>query len=750
MALVLIDNYDSFTWNIYQYLCSLGADVRVYRNDKTTVEEVAALKPAHIVISPGPGHPSTDAGVSKAIIAHFAGKVPILGVCLGHQCIYEMYGGTVSFAGEIVHGKTSALKHDGKGLFLDVPQDVEVTRYHSLAGDPATLPSDLVVTARTADGVIEGLRHRSLCIVGVQFHPESILSGYGMEMFATFLRMHAGTWAEQPEFKVDSQSVELPTTPKAGQAKVEASHGAPTILQRIQAQRKLDVAAAKSEPGRAEHQLRALVEANACEPAIDLYRQLQGSAAPGNQRKGLQARRYAEAGAAVISVLTEPTWFRGRIEDLRQARDAVAHLPYRPAILRKDFIIDTYQIYEARLAGADTILLIVAILTDVELTDLMNVSRSLGMEPLVEVNNSDEMQRALSLGARVIGVNNRNLHTFDVDPSTTTQLAQQVPPDVILAALSGITKRADVEPYLVAGASAVLVGEALMRSKDPATFIRELRAVKSPLVVDIEAPIPTTATEAPLVKICGIRTVEAALVAVEAGAKLIGMIFAPTRRRVTVGRARAIVEAVRTAASTSVTREIIDGTTTEVEEDNIIGGTPCSDAVAANMAGLNWFDFHVQQISKSPRPLLVGVFQNQSVEYMTRVARDVGLDFIQLHGQEPTEVSTLLPVPTLHDRNNAALLRREVRREGYHAIPVLDALVVGAAHQGGQGVIAPSCDAQPNLPVILAGGLNPQNIAGIVNRLKPWAVDVSSGIETDGVQDVAKIRAFIKAAQGSL
>ncbi|KAI8058160.1 indole-3-glycerol phosphate synthase-domain-containing protein [Syncephalis plumigaleata] len=812
MVLVLIDNYDSFTWNIYQYLCSLGADVRVFRNDKTTVDEVASLNPTHVVISPGPGHPSTDAGISKTVIAHFAGKIPVLGVCLGHQCIYEMYGGVVNATGEIVHGKTSALVHDGKGLFLGVPQGVEVTRYHSLAGDPSTLPADLMVTARTADGVIEGVRHRSLCIVGVQFHPESILSGYGMEMLASFLRMHAGTWAEQQEFNVacstDDPAVTINGTTNGATTAVTittttttAGTGAPTILERIQAQRKLDVAAAKAQPGQSEEQLRALVEANANEPAIDLYRRLQASAAPGQPavmaeikraspskgiidisiNAGLQARKYAEAGAAVISVLTEPTWFRGNLEDLRQARSAVSHLPYRPAILRKDFIVDAYQIYEARLAGADTVLLIVAILTDVELAELMQVSRSIGMEPLVEVNNQEEMQRALKAGARVIGVNNRNLHTFDVDPTTTTQLAHQVPSDVILAALSGIMKRADVEPYLVAGASAILVGEALMRSSDPAACIRELRAVTSPNV-DIDAIDTSThngGRTPPHVKICGIRTVEAALAASEAGARFLGMIFAPTRRRVTIGQARAIAESVRAAyaPNSRVVNNGTNGTTTMKhidvnvdDDDDVTGGTPRLNGSIADAASLNWFEHQAKQIAKSSRPLLVGVFQNQSLEYMTHVAREVGLDYIQLHGQEPTEISAFLPVPTIRafhlksdnssNDNEINRIKCEIIREGYHALPLLDAYVANAPHQGGQGVAINAKTVtqvttsiaggnQKALPVILAGGLNPQNVAQITRQMTPWAVDVSSGVETDGVQDVTKIRAFIHAVQHS-
>ncbi|KAJ3045323.1 bifunctional tryptophan synthase trp1, partial [Rhizophlyctis rosea] len=178
MTTLLIDNYDSFTWNVYQYLSELGAEVEVFRNDEVTLEQCIALNPRNVVISPGPGRPA-DAGVSNDVIRHFAGKVPILGVCLGEQCMYEVYGGTVTYAGEIVHGKTSPVKHDGRGVYEGVPQRIECTRYHSLAGDPATLPDVLEVTSWTDSGCVMGVRHKEFVMEGVQYHPESIASEYG-------------------------------------------------------------------------------------------------------------------------------------------------------------------------------------------------------------------------------------------------------------------------------------------------------------------------------------------------------------------------------------------------------------------------------------------------------------------------------------------------------------------------------------------------------------------------------------------
>jgi anthranilate synthase/aminodeoxychorismate synthase-like glutamine amidotransferase len=158
-----------------------------------TIEDCRDLAPGHVVISPGPGHPS-EAGISSAVIREFAGKVPVLGVCLGHQCIYEVFGGTVAGAGEIKHGKLSSIEHDGNGVFAGLPQGFNVCRYHSLAGTAGTLPADLVVTARSESGVIMGVRHRELTVEGVQFHPESIATEYGHEILQRFLAMEGGRW----------------------------------------------------------------------------------------------------------------------------------------------------------------------------------------------------------------------------------------------------------------------------------------------------------------------------------------------------------------------------------------------------------------------------------------------------------------------------------------------------------------------------------------------------------------------------
>ncbi len=185
--ILLIDNYDSFTYNLYQYLCELGAQVQVVRNDRVTVEEIDALKPEKIVISPGPCTPK-EAGISVATVRHFAGRLPILGVCLGHQAIGEAFGATVAGAGEIVHGKTSLIHHDGKGVFRGLPDPFQAIRYHSLAIQRSGFPEDqLEITAESESGVIMGVRHRRYPIEGVQFHPESILTTVGKDLLRNFL-----------------------------------------------------------------------------------------------------------------------------------------------------------------------------------------------------------------------------------------------------------------------------------------------------------------------------------------------------------------------------------------------------------------------------------------------------------------------------------------------------------------------------------------------------------------------------------
>lgn len=479
---VMIDNYDSFTWNLYQYLCEEGANVKVFRNDVITVPEIEALHPDLLFISPGPGHPRTDAGISREAIDYFKGKIPVFGVCMGQQCIYEVFGGKVDYAGEIVHGKTSEITHDGRGVFKDVPQGIAVTRYHSLAGTPASLPDCLEVTAKTKSGVIMGVRHKKYKVEGVQFHPESILTEQGHLMVRNILAMKGGYWNES-----DKETSQVKTSENS-------------ILQKIYKKRRETYAETMQIPGKTFQDLQEYYKAGlAPSKVLNFYEKLLANISRGKSAilseikraspsKGdidiganaaQQAERYAKAGVSAISVLTEPNWFKGSLLDLQVARKTVETVMGndRPCILRKDFVFCKYQILEARLAGADTVLLIVKMLGDDELKALFEYAHSLSLEPLVEVNTADEMKRALSLGAKVIGVNNRNLNNFVVDLHTTTEMSNLVPKNekVVLLALSGITSTKDVATYKKQGVYGFLIGEALMRKGDKVgEFISQL------------------------------------------------------------------------------------------------------------------------------------------------------------------------------------------------------------------------------------------------------------------------------------
>ncbi|CAP69132.1 uncharacterized protein PODANS_7_10910 [Podospora anserina S mat+] len=730
--LILIDNYDSFTWNVYQYLVLEGAKVTVFRNDQITLEELIAKKPTQLVISPGPGHPGTDSGISRDAIKHFAGKVPIFGVCMGQQCMIDLYGGEVSFAGEILHGKTSPLCHDGKGVYAGLAQDLPVTRYHSLAGTHVTLPKCLQVTSWIANqdgskGVIMGVRHTEYTIEGVQFHPESILSADGRLMLKNFLYMQGGTWAENEQLQKASQESKI--VPK------KATPAKNNILQKIYAHRKEAVAAQKQIPSQRPSDLQAAYNLNLAPPQISLVDRLRQSpfdvalAAEikrGSPSKGIfaldidaptQARRYALAGASVISVLTEPEWFKGSIEDLRAVRQVLNGMPNRPAVLRKEFIFEEYQILEARLAGADTVLLIVKMLETDLLERLYKYSLSLGMEPLVEVQNAEEMTIAIKLGAKVIGVNNRNLENFEVDLGTTGRLKEMVPKDTFLLALSGINSHQDVLDCKRDGINGILVGEAIMRAPDASKFIRELCAGP-------EAAAPQSVTNPMLVKICGTRSAEAATEAIKAGADLVGMILVPgTKRCVSDETALAISKAVHDAQTTA------------------------GEAVKLPKSATDFFSVSAELLRKH-RPLLVGVFMNQPLEEVLEKQRLYNLDIVQLHGDEPLEWASLIPVPVIRKFKPGQV---GVGVRGYHAVSLLDS-GAGTGKLLDVESVKAELEKDAELQVLLAGGLEPGNVTESVKALgalggQVIGVDVSSGVEEDGKQSLEKIRAFVKAAK---
>jgi anthranilate synthase / indole-3-glycerol phosphate synthase / phosphoribosylanthranilate isomerase len=704
---------------------SLGiSSVPTYRNDKITLDQLIALNPTKLVISPGPGHPLTDAGISIPAILHFAGKIPVLGVCMGEQCIFTAFGGTVSYAGEIVHGKTSIVKHDGRGVYRGVRQDIAVTRYHSLAGTHETVPPELEVTSWTADrNVIMGVRHKRFTVEGVQYHPESILSEEGKTVLRNFLDLQGGTWEENEAYEAKKVRADPSKSVVNGTP-------AESILDKIHRQRLLDIEAAKKTPGTTPADLQLNYSLNLAPPQISFAARLAQSppalmaeikrASPSKGDIDItanapsQALKYATSGASVISVLTEPTWFKGSLDDLQSVRRALDSLgAARPAVLRKDFIIDEYQILEARLAGADSILLIVAMLTLAQLERLYHYSLTLGMEPLVEVNSADEMGLAVKLGAKVIGVNNRNLHSFSVDLETTSKLVSLVPRGTILCALSGISSRRDVEKYIAEGVGAVLVGESLMRAKDTRAFVAEL--------LGKEVVTAQKKEEETIVKICGVRTPDAALQAVAAGADLIGMIFVPGRKRtITIDQAQAIANAVR-------------------------GKNPKQSAFPASTALTSWFDHWFEWIRNHPRrPLLVGVFQDQPLEQILAIQAAVPLDLVQLHGAEPLHLASLIPCPVIHAFPATSPL---IHVPQQHALSLVDAGTTKV--QGGTGEVVDWTQvAKINGPVMLAGGLTPENVAKAIEVSGAVAVDVSSGVENEkGDKDPALMTAFIKNAK---
>lgn len=651
--------------------------------------------------------------------------------------------------GEVLHGKTSPLRHDGKGVYQGLSQDLPVTRYHSLAGTHPTLPECLELTSWIAagpdggKGVIMGVRHKEYCMEGVQFHPESILSEDGNLMLKNFLKLQGGTWKDNERLAKENP----PKMNGVSSAPTQNGHKddkSLSILDKIFNRRKELVAAQKEVPSQRPTDLQAAYDLLLSPPQIDFPQRLKQSPYPlslmaeikrASPSKGIislstcapaQARTYALAGASVISVLTEPDWFKGSIDDLRAVRQAVEGMPNRPAILRKEFVFDEYQILEARLAGADTVLLIVKMLDEDTLTRLYKYSRSLGMEPLVEVNTAEEMDVATKLGSKVIGVNNRNLANFEVDLETTSRLMSGVPKETVVCALSGISGPKDVETYQKNGVGAVLVGEALMRSKDAAQFIRELLGGGS------SALSPQSSSSQLLVKICGTRSAEAAKAAIEVGADLIGIILVE-------GRKRCVSRETGLAIS-----EVVHNTKKPLSSSS-------KASASSSKSATNYFDHTTAtHIQREDRALLVGVFQNQSLDYVLEQQRALNLDLVQFHGSEPIEWASLVPVPCLRkfSPGDTGLASR-----GYHAMPLVDAGAGGSGEKVDLSALQKVLQSDDGLRVILAGGLDASSIKQRVEMLGAQgksvvAVDVSSGVEgDDGSQDLDKIQDFVKAAK---
>ena len=659
---------------------------------------------------------------------------------MGQQCIISEFGGQVDVTGEILHGKTSPLRHDGGGVYAGVTQDIPVTRYHSLAGTHPTLPPCLEVSSWIekgpdgGKGIIMGVRHKEYVMEGVQFHPESILTKEGRTMIKNFLGMKGGLWKQNPSMRAAEQDKK-----ESALSNGHTPDKKESILEKIYAHRREVVAAQRQVPSQRFEDFQAAYDLGLAPPQISFPDRLRHSKLPlalmaeikrASPSKGVislstcapaQARKYAIAGASVISVLTEPEWFKGSLDDMRAVRQCLDSMPNRPAVLRKEFIFDEYQILEARLAGADTVLLIVKMLDVATLTRLYNYSQALDMEPLVEVNTAEEMKIALKLGSQVIGVNNRDLTSFEVDLGTTSRLMEGVSDKTIVAALSGISGPDDVAAYRKDGVQAVLVGEALMRASDTTEFITSL--LGDPIVAPLKAePLK------PIVKICGTRTPECAKVAIEAGADAIGVILVPGRKRLVDDEtAKQIAQVVRN---------------TPKPQPSVVN--------APHVGSCDYFNYGSRAIVRPDRAQLVGVFLNSSLDHIIEQVYKLDLDVVQLHGAEPLEWARLIPVPVIR---RFAPTEVGVSARGYHTLPMLDAGIGGSGQRLDLVEIQSLFEKDPNLKVILAGGLTPQNVAEVLEALGPFrknvcGVDVSSGIETDFKQDLRKIKAFVKAAKG--
>ena len=402
------------------------------------------------------------------------------------------------------------------------------------------------------------------------------------------------------------------------------------------------------------------------------------------------AQSYEIGGAAALSILTEEQFFGGSLEDLREAR-AATMLP----TLRKDFIIDPYQVWEAWYAGADAVLLIVSALPDRALRDLLDVTAQVGLDALVEVHDRIELDRALAAGAKVVGVNNRDLRTMDVSLETALELAPHIPEGIVAVAESGIHGPGELRMLREAGYHAFLIGEHLMLSPDPAVALDSLIRLSSPR--RLPGLLPRGGRPV-AVKICGITSVEDALMAAEAGASAVGMVFWPGSPRVVdVARARAICQAL------------------------------------------------------PPFVLRVGVFVDAPAEEMARVAEAVGLDALQLHGEETPESMASLPRRAIKAVRVGPGFEsvQALRYEGVAAGLLLDTRVpLGAPGGTGQPFDWNAVRGlRPRVGwLMLAGGLTPQNVGGALSVVHADAVDVSSGVESaPGKKDPAKVRAFIEA-----
>jgi indole-3-glycerol phosphate synthase/phosphoribosylanthranilate isomerase len=476
---------------------------------------------------------------------------------------------------------------------------------------------------------------------------------------------------------------------------------------------------------------------------------------------GEQAQKYASAGANIISVLTEPRYFKGGLEDMTAVRLQTTSQEYpRPAVLRKEFTTHKYQITEAIAVGADTILLIVAVLPQHLLKELIDHARSLGMEPLVEVHADSELEVAIQAGAKVIGVNNRNLHTFEMDLQTTEHVAEMLTQqgcsfdhddpsaECTICSLSGMSTALDVDRYRKIKVGMCLIGESLMRAADPKAAIAGLcldpKEFESQSAAGGAGGAYTAGTK--IIKVCGITNPEDALVACQAGANLIGVIFVPKSKRcVSADQAKKVVQAVRTFGERTQRTSL----SISKHESTLNQLVSCSRAMEYS----------------SKRPVVVGVFQNQSPEFIRDMVEQCGLDLVQLHGNEGMEAANVeqcgvpairvVDIETDPETGKATIDAAEKLLASLTSDPVailLDTSIKGSKEGGGTGVTFDWSIAEKvqnaGLPVLIAGGLTPENIGEAVGSIRPWGIDVSSGVEASpGIKDHGKVKDFVGDAR---
>lgn len=487
-----------------------------------------------------------------------------------------------------------------------------------------------------------------------------------------------------------------------------------------------------------------------------------------------QALEYTKVGASVLSVLTEPKWFKGSLQDLRDVRLrtqrwAAEQGVRRPACLRKDFLVDEYQVLEAVAHGADTVLLMVSILSQSRLRALVACSRQWGLEPLVEVVTLQELRVALEAGARVLGVNNRNLHTFELDTTRTAQVAKELretfrvdygPGTAMkLLALSGLATAEDVAGCRSIQCSGVLIGEALMRAPDPGMAILELMGgpLKTDGVVSGASASTATLPVAPgavVVKVCGVVQSEDARCAVAAGANLIGVIFAKSKRQASLEQAKAVAETVRRFG----------------ERTDLVRAQP-RDTSPSTLEGLSHRCGQLRGVCKRT-PLVVGVFMDQPLEEVVQRTVEAGVDAVQLHGGEDVafikELRRRLPhtwvfkvvhlPPQAEGTAGGEDAAMETLRDrlAVHAA-VCDALLldtaVAGSNSGGTGAtfdwtVARRVQEEWGVPVIVAGGLTDGNVAELVASVGPFGVDVASGVEdAPGRKNHEKVSAYVRSAK---